>query len=86
MFELLGIALLLAALLAFNSLASMMMVGLWRVAGSDISFSGPNEHVTATQREDARLSDIDIGIREDGNRAAELRDDSRRRQRVAENV
>lgn len=33
MFELLGLALLLAALLTFNSLASLMMAGLWRVAG-----------------------------------------------------
>jgi Zn-dependent protease with chaperone function len=33
MFELLGLALLLAALLTFNSLASLVMAGLWRVAG-----------------------------------------------------
>jgi Zn-dependent protease with chaperone function len=33
MFELLGIALLLATLLTFNSLASLAMAGLWRVAG-----------------------------------------------------
>jgi Zn-dependent protease with chaperone function len=33
MFELLGLSLLLAALLTFNSLASLIMVGLWRVAG-----------------------------------------------------
>ncbi|MGI8836036.1 MAG: M48 family metalloprotease [Pyrinomonadaceae bacterium] len=33
MFELLGIALLLAALLTFNSIASVIMAGLWRVAG-----------------------------------------------------
>jgi Zn-dependent protease with chaperone function len=33
MFELLGLALLLAALLTFNSLASFVMAGLWRVAG-----------------------------------------------------
>src|SRR5882672_830083 len=33
MFELLGLSLLLAALLTFNSLASLVMVGLWRVAG-----------------------------------------------------
>ena len=33
MFELLGIALLLAALLTFNSIASFIMAGLWRVAG-----------------------------------------------------
>lgn len=33
MFELLGIALLLAALLTFNSIASLVMAGLWRVAG-----------------------------------------------------
>jgi Zn-dependent protease with chaperone function len=33
MFELLGVALLLAALLTFNSLASLAMAGLWRVAG-----------------------------------------------------
>jgi Zn-dependent protease with chaperone function len=33
MFELLGLSLLLAALLTFNSLASLMMAGLWRVAG-----------------------------------------------------
>lgn len=33
MFELLGLSLLLAALLAFNSLASMLLAGLWRVAG-----------------------------------------------------
>lgn len=33
MFELLGLALLLAAFLAFNSLASLAMAGLWRVAG-----------------------------------------------------
>ena len=34
MFELLGLSLLLAALLTFNSLASFAMAGLWRVAGS----------------------------------------------------
>jgi Zn-dependent protease with chaperone function len=33
MFELLGLSLLLAALLTFNSLASMLMAGLWRIAG-----------------------------------------------------
>jgi len=33
MFELLGLSLLLAALLTFNSLASLCMAGLWRVAG-----------------------------------------------------
>jgi Zn-dependent protease with chaperone function len=33
MFELLGLSLLLAALLAFNSLASMLLAGLWRIAG-----------------------------------------------------
>ncbi|HEX9424462.1 MAG TPA: M48 family metalloprotease [Pyrinomonadaceae bacterium] len=33
MFELLGLSLLLAALLTFNSLASLAMAGLWRVAG-----------------------------------------------------
>ncbi|MDQ6651687.1 MAG: M56 family metallopeptidase [Acidobacteriota bacterium] len=33
MFELLGLSLLLAALLTFNSLASLSMAGLWRVAG-----------------------------------------------------
>jgi Zn-dependent protease with chaperone function len=33
MFELLGLSLLLAALLAFNSLASLVIAGLWRVAG-----------------------------------------------------
>jgi Zn-dependent protease with chaperone function len=33
MFELLGLSLLLAALLTFNSLASLIMAGLWRVAG-----------------------------------------------------
>src|SRR6266542_6167738 len=33
MFELLGLSLLLAALLAFNSLASLAIAGLWRVAG-----------------------------------------------------
>ena len=33
MFELLGIALLLAALLTFNSIASLVIAGLWRVAG-----------------------------------------------------
>jgi hypothetical protein len=33
MFELLGLALLLATLLTFNSLASLVMAGLWRVAG-----------------------------------------------------
>jgi Zn-dependent protease with chaperone function len=33
MFELLGFALLLAALLTFNSLASLVMAGLWRVGG-----------------------------------------------------
>jgi len=33
MFELLGLSLLLAALLTFNSLASLIMTGLWRVAG-----------------------------------------------------
>ena len=33
MFELLGLSLLLAALLTFNSLASLVMAGLWRVAG-----------------------------------------------------
>ncbi|MEP6911903.1 MAG: M56 family metallopeptidase [bacterium] len=32
MFELLGLSLLLAALLTFNSLASLIMTGLWRVA------------------------------------------------------
>lgn len=34
MFELLGLSLLLATLLTFNSLASLVMAGLWRVAGS----------------------------------------------------
>jgi len=34
MFELLGLSLLLAALLTFNSLASLAIAGLWRVAGS----------------------------------------------------
>lgn len=34
MFELLGLSLLLATLLTFNSLASLAMAGLWRVAGS----------------------------------------------------
>ena len=34
MFELLGLSLLLAALLTFNSLASFAMAGLWRVAGN----------------------------------------------------
>jgi Zn-dependent protease with chaperone function len=33
MFELLGLSLLLAALLTFNSIASMVIAGLWRVAG-----------------------------------------------------
>jgi Zn-dependent protease with chaperone function len=33
MFELLGLALLLAALLTFNSVASMVIAGVWRVAG-----------------------------------------------------
>ncbi len=33
MFELLGLSLLLAALLAFNSLASLTMAALWRIAG-----------------------------------------------------
>ncbi|HEV7797496.1 MAG TPA: M56 family metallopeptidase [Pyrinomonadaceae bacterium] len=33
MYELLGLSLLLAALLTFNSLASLLMAGLWRVAG-----------------------------------------------------
>ncbi|HEY8186296.1 MAG TPA: M56 family metallopeptidase [Pyrinomonadaceae bacterium] len=33
MFEFLGLSLLLAALLTFNSLASLCMVGLWRVVG-----------------------------------------------------
>jgi len=33
MFELLGLALLLAALLTFNSIASMVIAGVWRVAG-----------------------------------------------------
>lgn len=33
MFELLGLALLLAALLTFNSIASLVVAGLWRVAG-----------------------------------------------------
>lgn len=33
MFELLGLSLLLAALLTFNSFASLCMAGLWRVAG-----------------------------------------------------
>jgi hypothetical protein len=33
MFELLGLALLLAALLTFNSIASVVIAGLWRVAG-----------------------------------------------------
>ncbi len=33
MFELLGLSLLLAALLAFNSLASLAIAGLWRVGG-----------------------------------------------------
>jgi Zn-dependent protease with chaperone function len=33
MFELLGLSLLLAALLAFNSLASMLLAGLWRIGG-----------------------------------------------------
>jgi Zn-dependent protease with chaperone function len=33
MFELLGLSLLLAALLTFNSLASLVMAGLWRTAG-----------------------------------------------------
>lgn len=33
MFEFLGLSLLLAALLTFNSLASLVMAGLWRVAG-----------------------------------------------------
>jgi Zn-dependent protease with chaperone function len=33
MFELLGLALLLAALLTFNSIASLVIAGLWRVAG-----------------------------------------------------
>lgn len=33
MFELLGLSLLLAALLTFNSLASLVIAGLWRVAG-----------------------------------------------------
>ncbi len=33
MFELLGLSLLLASLLSFNSLASLAMAGLWRVAG-----------------------------------------------------
>lgn len=33
MFELLGLSLLLAGLLAFNSLASLAIAGLWRVAG-----------------------------------------------------
>jgi Zn-dependent protease with chaperone function len=33
MFELLGLSLLLVALLAFNSLASMLLAGLWRIAG-----------------------------------------------------
>jgi Zn-dependent protease with chaperone function len=33
MFELLGLSLLLAALLTFNSLASLVITGLWRVAG-----------------------------------------------------
>ena len=33
MFELLGLSLLLAALLTFNSIASLIIAGLWRVAG-----------------------------------------------------
>src|SRR4030095_1458798 len=33
MFELLGLSLLLAALLTFNSLASLSMAGLWRIGG-----------------------------------------------------
>ena len=33
MFELLGLSLLLAALLTFNSIASLVIAGLWRVAG-----------------------------------------------------
>ncbi|HEV7744107.1 MAG TPA: M56 family metallopeptidase [Pyrinomonadaceae bacterium] len=33
MFELLGLALLLAALLTFNSIASLVIAGLWRLAG-----------------------------------------------------
>ena len=33
MFELLGLALLLAALLTFTTLASLVIAGLWRVAG-----------------------------------------------------
>jgi Zn-dependent protease with chaperone function len=33
MFEFLGLALLLATLLTFNSLASLLMAGLWRIAG-----------------------------------------------------
>src|SRR6266850_6195047 len=33
MFELLGLSLLLAALLTFNSLASLAIAGLWRIAG-----------------------------------------------------
>jgi Zn-dependent protease with chaperone function len=33
MFELLGLSLLLAALLTFNSIASMVIAGLWRLAG-----------------------------------------------------
>ncbi|HEV2826541.1 MAG TPA: M56 family metallopeptidase [Pyrinomonadaceae bacterium] len=33
MFELLGLSLLLAALLTFNSMASLVIAGLWRVAG-----------------------------------------------------
>jgi Zn-dependent protease with chaperone function len=47
MFELLGLALLLATLLTFNSLASFVMAGLWRVAG------GLTESWSATSR--ARL-------------------------------
>jgi hypothetical protein len=34
MFELLGLSLLLAALLTFNSLASLIIAGLWRVGGT----------------------------------------------------
>src|SRR5712691_11696352 len=33
MFELLGLSLLLAALLTFNSFASLIVAGLWRIAG-----------------------------------------------------
>ena len=47
MFELLGLALLLAALLTFNSIASLVIAGLWRVAGR------ATDHWTAAAR--ARL-------------------------------